>query len=119
MEGQRVLVFAASGGVGHVAVQLAKSLGLYTVAVAGPKNTVRRRLFTYRQLQCSMQHEHCIVQVPLLQIACCLVPVFAGDNLTLLWVQTVVRCWKATRATDKVCDGIASVAASFVVPRPG
>jgi hypothetical protein len=41
VEGQRVLVFAASGGVGHVAVQLAKSLGLHTVGVAGPKNTVR------------------------------------------------------------------------------
>uniref|UniRef100_A0A383WHE0 Enoyl reductase (ER) domain-containing protein n=1 Tax=Tetradesmus obliquus TaxID=3088 RepID=A0A383WHE0_TETOB len=38
-EGQRCLVFAASGGVGHVAVQLAKSLGLVTVGVAGPKNT--------------------------------------------------------------------------------
>jgi NADPH:quinone reductase-like Zn-dependent oxidoreductase len=41
VEGQRLLVFAASGGVGHMAVQLAKSLGLYTVAVAGPNNTVR------------------------------------------------------------------------------
>jgi NADPH2:quinone reductase len=41
VEGQRALVFAASGGVGHVAVQLAKSLGLTTVGVAGPKNTVR------------------------------------------------------------------------------
>jgi D-arabinose 1-dehydrogenase-like Zn-dependent alcohol dehydrogenase len=39
--GQRALVFAASGGVGHVAVQLAKSLGLTTAGVAGPKNTVR------------------------------------------------------------------------------
>jgi NADPH:quinone reductase-like Zn-dependent oxidoreductase len=41
--GQRLLVFAASGGVGHMAVQLAKSLGLYTVAVAGPNNTVRKQ----------------------------------------------------------------------------
>eukprot|EP00882_Tetradesmus_deserticola_P028326 GHRQ01031553.1.p2 GENE.GHRQ01031553.1~~GHRQ01031553.1.p2 ORF type:complete len:115 (+),score=29.24 GHRQ01031553.1:27-347(+) len=41
VEGQRVLVFAASGGVGHMAVQLAKALGLFTVGVAGPKNTVR------------------------------------------------------------------------------
>eukprot|EP00882_Tetradesmus_deserticola_P003189 GHRQ01003380.1.p1 GENE.GHRQ01003380.1~~GHRQ01003380.1.p1 ORF type:complete len:233 (+),score=88.23 GHRQ01003380.1:312-1010(+) len=40
VEGQRVLVFAASGGVGHMAVQLAKALGLFTVGVAGPKNTV-------------------------------------------------------------------------------
>jgi NADPH:quinone reductase-like Zn-dependent oxidoreductase len=39
--GQRVLVFAASGGVGHVAVQLAKALGLTTVGVTGNKNTVR------------------------------------------------------------------------------
>ena len=41
--GQRVLVFAAAGGVGHVAVQLAKSLGLVAVGVAGPRNTVRER----------------------------------------------------------------------------
>jgi NADPH:quinone reductase-like Zn-dependent oxidoreductase len=40
--GQRVLVFAAAGGVGHVAVQLAKSLELYTVGVTGPSNTVRQ-----------------------------------------------------------------------------
>jgi NADPH:quinone reductase-like Zn-dependent oxidoreductase len=53
VEGQRVLVFAASGGVGHVAVQLTKSLGLYTVGVAGPKNTVRpaHRLHQ-RSIQC-------------------------------------------------------------------
>ncbi|WIA42334.1 hypothetical protein OEZ86_008346 [Tetradesmus obliquus] len=36
--GQRVLVLAASGGVGHMAVQLSKSLGLTVVAVAGPSN---------------------------------------------------------------------------------
>jgi NADPH:quinone reductase-like Zn-dependent oxidoreductase len=41
VQGQRVLVFAAAGGVGHVAVQLAKSLGLFTVGVTGPKNLVR------------------------------------------------------------------------------
>ncbi|GAB4822682.1 hypothetical protein N2152v2_009728 [Parachlorella kessleri] len=36
--GQRVLITAAAGGVGHIAVQLAKSLGLYVVGIAGPKN---------------------------------------------------------------------------------
>lgn len=36
--GQRVLVMAASGGVGHMAVQLAKALGLYVVGVVGPAN---------------------------------------------------------------------------------
>lgn len=36
--GQRVLITSASGGVGHVAVQIAKALGLYVVAVAGPNN---------------------------------------------------------------------------------
>ncbi|KAI8468220.1 MAG: putative zinc-binding dehydrogenase [Monoraphidium minutum] len=36
--GQRVLITAAAGGVGHVTVQLAKALGLYVVAIAGPKN---------------------------------------------------------------------------------
>eukprot|EP00878_Enallax_costatus_P004909 GHUV01005164.1.p1 GENE.GHUV01005164.1~~GHUV01005164.1.p1 ORF type:complete len:259 (+),score=70.17 GHUV01005164.1:183-959(+) len=36
--GQRVLITQSSGGVGHVAVQLAKALGLYVVAVAGPSN---------------------------------------------------------------------------------
>lgn len=37
-QGQRALVLAASGGVGHMAVQLAKALGLYVVGVAGPAN---------------------------------------------------------------------------------
>eukprot|EP00879_Flechtneria_rotunda_P003295 GHRR01003520.1.p1 GENE.GHRR01003520.1~~GHRR01003520.1.p1 ORF type:complete len:321 (+),score=105.33 GHRR01003520.1:281-1243(+) len=37
-QGQRLLVFAASGGVGHIAVQLGKALGLYVVGVAGPSN---------------------------------------------------------------------------------
>lgn len=37
--GKRVLVFAASGGVGHIAVQLAKAQGLFVVGVAGPSNT--------------------------------------------------------------------------------
>lgn len=36
--GQRVLITSSSGGVGHVAVQIAKALGLYVVAVAGPSN---------------------------------------------------------------------------------
>lgn len=36
--GERVLITQSSGGVGHVAVQLAKALGLYVVAVAGPSN---------------------------------------------------------------------------------
>jgi NADPH:quinone reductase-like Zn-dependent oxidoreductase len=36
--GQRALVLAASGGVGHLAVQLAKALGLYVVGVAGSDN---------------------------------------------------------------------------------
>jgi NADPH:quinone reductase-like Zn-dependent oxidoreductase len=62
--GQRVLVFAASGGVGHVAVQLAKSLGLFTVGVAGPKNTVRpaHRLglqHQHNRLKCSAGHSMC------------------------------------------------------------
>lgn len=37
-QGQRCLVLAAAGGVGHMAVQLAKALGLFVVAVAGPAN---------------------------------------------------------------------------------
>ncbi|KIZ04980.1 putative quinone-oxidoreductase, chloroplastic [Monoraphidium neglectum] len=36
--GQRVLVTAASGGVGHIVVQVAKALGLFVVGIAGPKN---------------------------------------------------------------------------------
>lgn len=37
--GKRALITAAAGGVGHVAVQLAKALGLYVVGIAGPNNT--------------------------------------------------------------------------------
>lgn len=38
-EGQRVLVTAGAGGVGHFAVQLAKvHWGAYVVATAGPSN---------------------------------------------------------------------------------
>lgn len=36
--GQRAIVTAAAGGVGHVAVQIAKALGLYVIGIAGPKN---------------------------------------------------------------------------------
>ncbi|GAA2873825.1 NADPH:quinone reductase [Actinoplanes cyaneus] len=36
--GQRVLITAAAGGVGHLAVQFAKHLGAYVIAVAGPGN---------------------------------------------------------------------------------
>jgi NADPH:quinone reductase-like Zn-dependent oxidoreductase len=36
--GQRVLITAAAGGVGHLAVQFAKRLGAYVIAVAGPRN---------------------------------------------------------------------------------
>ncbi|GAA0247093.1 NADP-dependent oxidoreductase [Cryptosporangium japonicum] len=36
--GQRVLVTAAAGGVGHFAVQIAKHLGAYVIGVAGPSN---------------------------------------------------------------------------------
>lgn len=34
--GQRVLVHAAAGGVGHLAVQIAKALGAYVIATASP-----------------------------------------------------------------------------------
>ncbi|NEE03590.1 NADP-dependent oxidoreductase [Phytoactinopolyspora halotolerans] len=36
--GDRVLVHAAAGGVGHLAVQLAKALGAHVVGTAGPSN---------------------------------------------------------------------------------
>src|SRR4051794_3949701 len=36
--GRRVLITAAAGGVGHFAVQIAKHLGAYVIAVAGPRN---------------------------------------------------------------------------------
>lgn len=36
--GQRVLIHAASGGVGVCAVQIAKAMGAYVAATAGPKN---------------------------------------------------------------------------------
>jgi NADPH:quinone reductase-like Zn-dependent oxidoreductase len=36
--GRRALIMAASGGVGHLAVQIGKALGLYVVGVAGPAN---------------------------------------------------------------------------------
>ena len=36
--GQRVLITAAAGGVGHLAVQFAKHLGAYVIAVVGPRN---------------------------------------------------------------------------------
>ena len=36
--GQRILILAASGSVGHLAVQLAKNLGLYVVGTASAKN---------------------------------------------------------------------------------
>ncbi|WP_436534629.1 NADP-dependent oxidoreductase [Actinoplanes sp. HUAS TT8] len=36
--GRRVLITAAAGGVGHLAVQFAKHLGAYVIAVAGPRN---------------------------------------------------------------------------------
>ncbi|GAB3742824.1 NADP-dependent oxidoreductase [Nocardiopsis nanhaiensis] len=44
-EGQRVLVHAAAGGVGHVAVQIAKSLGAYVIGTASkPKHGFLREL---------------------------------------------------------------------------
>ena len=36
--GQRCLVNAAAGGVGHITVQLAKALGLHVTGVCGPAN---------------------------------------------------------------------------------
>jgi NADPH:quinone reductase-like Zn-dependent oxidoreductase len=36
--GKRVLVQSGAGGVGHIAVQLAKAKGCYVVTVVGPKN---------------------------------------------------------------------------------
>jgi NADPH:quinone reductase-like Zn-dependent oxidoreductase len=36
--GQRVLITAAAGGVGHLAVQFAKHLGAHVIAVAGARN---------------------------------------------------------------------------------
>lgn len=37
-QGQRVLILAAAGGVGHLAVQLAKQAGAYVIATASEKN---------------------------------------------------------------------------------
>jgi NADPH:quinone reductase-like Zn-dependent oxidoreductase len=37
--GQRVLVHAAGGGVGHLAVQIAKALGAYVIGTASPSKT--------------------------------------------------------------------------------
>jgi len=36
--GQRVLIHAASGGVGHFAIQLAKSLGAHVIGTSSPEN---------------------------------------------------------------------------------
>jgi NADPH:quinone reductase-like Zn-dependent oxidoreductase len=43
--GQRVLIHAAAGGVGHVAVQIAKALGAYVIGTASaPKHEFLRSL---------------------------------------------------------------------------
>jgi len=43
--GQRVLIHAAAGGLGHVAVQIAKALGAYVIATASaPKHELLRSL---------------------------------------------------------------------------
>jgi len=36
--GERVLIHAAAGGVGVFAVQIAKAVGAYVAATAGPRN---------------------------------------------------------------------------------
>lgn len=38
-EGKRVLIYGASGGVGHIALQIAKHRGYEVVAFSGPNNT--------------------------------------------------------------------------------
>jgi NADPH:quinone reductase-like Zn-dependent oxidoreductase len=38
-DGQRVLIHAAGGGVGHLAVQIAKALGAYVIGTASPSKT--------------------------------------------------------------------------------
>lgn len=37
-EGQRVLIQGAAGGIGHIAIQLAKQAGVYVIATASTKN---------------------------------------------------------------------------------
>ncbi len=37
-QGQRVLIHAGAGGVGHFAVQLAKARGAHVITTAGPRN---------------------------------------------------------------------------------
>ena len=36
--GQKIFIVGGSGGIGHIAVQLAKKLGAYVITTAGPKN---------------------------------------------------------------------------------